>query len=279
MSMPRSADTFHARDGTAIRYTDWGHGPAIVFSHGWPQRGEAWGYQMMFLARHGYRVIAHDRRGHGYSGKPWLGNGIDDHADDLAQLIQVLRLRDVTLIGHSSGASEIVRYLRRHGDALVSQSVLVAAPLPRLLLSATNPEGVPGAVFDGMRSNARVDRSRFLRELADAFYDCAGGDAGHSHALREVFYLQGRQCSLPAIDACIAAFRQADYTEDLRRMTVPTMLIHGDADRIAPIGATARHAVTLLPHAYLVTYEGGPHGLPGTHRDRLNEDLLAFLQA
>jgi non-heme chloroperoxidase len=279
MTTTRTINTVTTRDGTLINFKDWGHGPAVVFSHGWPLQGDAWEDQMMFLAEHGYRVIAHDRRGHGLSSKPWHGNDMDTYADDLATLIEALDLNGATLVGHSTGGGEVARYIGRHGTGRVARAVLVGAVTPQMLVGPANPNGVPMEVFDGIRSAVQADRSQFFKDLTTAFYGFNREGAKDSAGLRDTFWLQGMQCSIRSAYACIKQFSETDFTEDLKKMTVPTLVIHGDDDQIVPIAATARRAVELLPQATLSVYEGAPHGLPATHKDKLNAELLAFLRS
>jgi non-heme chloroperoxidase len=279
MTISHTLNTLTTRDGTILRYTDWGHGPAVVFSHGWPLQGDAWESQMMFLANHGYRVIAHDRRGHGLSSKPWHGNHMNDYADDLAQLIDGLGLQAVTLVGHSTGGGEVARYIGRHGTGRVKGAVLVSAVTPQMLKTDANPKGVSMEVFDGIRAGVQADRAQFFKDLSAAFYGFNLPGAKESQGLRDTFWLQGMQCSVRAAYECIKQFSETDFTEDLKKMTVPTLVIHGDADQIVPLDVTGRRAVELLPQGRLEVYEGAPHGLPSTHKDRLNADLLAFLRS
>ncbi|WP_338771991.1 alpha/beta hydrolase [Massilia sp. METH4] len=272
-------NTVTTRDNVIIRYTDWGDGPAVVFSHGWPLQGDAWEDQMMFLADHGYRVIAHDRRGHGLSSKPWHGNDMDHYADDLAAVIESLDLHSVTLVGHSTGGGEVARYIGRHGTGRVKRAVLVGAVTPRMLVGPDNPGGVPMDVFDGIRAGVKADRSQYFKDLTIPFYGYNRDGAKESSGVRDTFWLQGMQCSIRAAYACIKQFSETDFTEDLKKMTIPTLVIHGDDDQIVPIAATARRAAEILPQGTLLVYEGAPHGLPTTHKDRLNADLLAFLKS
>jgi non-heme chloroperoxidase len=279
MTITRTSNTVTTRDGTILRFTDWGHGPAVVFSHGWPLQGDAWEDQMLFLAHHGYRVIAHDRRGHGLSSKPWHGNHMNDYADDLAQLIEALALDGVTLVGHSTGGGEVARYIGRHGTDRVKRAVLVGAVTPQMLKTEANPTGVPMEVFDGIRAGVQADRGQFFMDLTTAFYGFNRPGAKDSQGLRDTFWLQGMQCSIRAAYECIQQFSETDFSDDLKKMSIPTLVIHGDDDQIVPIDATARRAAALLPQGRLVVYEGAPHGLPSTHKDRLNQDLLDFLRS
>jgi non-heme chloroperoxidase len=279
MTIERTANTITTRDGTTIRFTDWGHGPAVIFSHGWPLQGDAWEDQMMFLAEKGYRVIAHDRRGHGLSSKTWHGNHMNDYADDLGQLIEALDLQDVTLVGHSTGGGEVARYIGRHGTDRVKRAVLVGAVTPQMLVSDANPKGVPMDVFDGIRKGVQADRAQFFKDLAVPFYGFNREGAKPSQGMIDTFWLQGMQCSIRAAYECIKQFSETDFTEDLKKMTVPTLVVHGSDDQIVPIDATARRAAEILPQGRLVVYEGAPHGLPSTHKDRLNEELLTFLRS
>ncbi|MDN4058541.1 alpha/beta hydrolase [Massilia sp. YIM B02769] len=279
MSTSITGSTVTTRDGTSIYYKDWGQGTPVVFSHGWPLQGDAWEDQMLFLAEHGYRVIAHDRRGHGLSSKPWDGNHMDTYADDLADLLDALDLQGATLVGHSTGGGEVTRYIGRHGTARVAKAVLISAVPPQMLRTDTNPEGLPMEVFDAIRAGVLHDRSQYFKDLALPFYGYNRAGATPSQGVIDTFWLQGMQCSIRSAHACIAQFSETDFTADLAKMTIPTLLLHGDDDQIVPIGASARHAVELLPQARLVVYEGAPHGIPTTHKDRINADLLDFLRS
>ncbi|WP_313177701.1 alpha/beta hydrolase [Massilia sp.] len=279
MSTSITGSTVTTRDGTSIYYKDWGQGTPVVFSHGWPLQGDAWEDQMLFLAEHGYRVIAHDRRGHGLSSKPWDGNHMDTYADDLADLLDALDLQGATLVGHSTGGGEVTRYIGRHGTARVAKAVLISAVPPQMLRTDANPEGLPMEVFDAIRAGVLADRSQYFKDLALPFYGYNRPGAKPSQGVIDTFWLQGMQCSIRSAHACIAQFSETDFTADLAKMTIPTLLLHGDDDQIVPIGASARHAVELLPQARLVVYEGAPHGIPTTHKDRINADLLDFLRS
>jgi non-heme chloroperoxidase len=278
MSANRTIDTVTAHDGTIIHFTDWGHGIPVVFSHGWPLSGDAWEDQMMYLAEHGYRVIAHDRRGHGRSGKAWHGNDMDTYADDLATLLDALDINGATLVGHSTGGGEVARYIGRHGTGRVAKAVLVGAVTPQMMASPDNPDGVPMSVFDGIRDGVRNDRAQFFLDLTMPFFGFNRPGAKVSEGMRQAFLIQGLQCSLKSAYACIKQFSETDFTEDLKKMTVPTLVIHGDDDQIVPLATTARRAVELLPQGRLSVYEGAGHGLPSTHKDQLNAELLAFLR-
>ncbi|MFK3740715.1 alpha/beta fold hydrolase [Massilia sp. TN1-12] len=279
MTITRTSNTITTRDGTTIYFTDWGHGPVVTFSHGWPLNGDAWEDQMMFLAEKGFRVIAHDRRGHGRSSKTWHGNHMNDYADDLAQLIEALDLHNITMVGHSTGGGEVARYIGRHGSDRVKKAVLVGAVPPQMVKSPTNPGGLPMDVFDGIRNGVQSDRSQFFKDLSAPFYGFNRDGAKTSQGLRDNFWLQGMQCSIRAAYECVKQFSETDFTEDLKKMDIPTLLVHGSDDQIVPIDAAARRAVEFLPQGRLVVYEGAPHGLPSTHKDRLNADLLEFLRS
>lgn len=274
-----SVDSVIVEDGTRIHFKDWGTGPAVVFSHGWPLQGDAWEDQMIFLASQGYRVIAHDRRGHGLSSQPWGGNDMDTYADDLATLLNALDIKDATLVGHSTGGGEVARYIGRHGSARVKKAVLVGAVPPQMVKSDTNPGGLPMSVFDGIRDGVLKDRSQFFKDLTVPFYGYNRPGAKESAGVRETFWLQGMQCSIKSAYDCIKQFSETDFTEDLKKIDVPTLIVHGDDDQIVPIDASAKAAVKLVKNATLLVYEGAPHGLPTTHKDKLNADLLAFLKS
>lgn len=274
MDMPK----IKTRDGTEIHYKDWGDGPPVVFSHGWPLTADAWDGQMVFLGREGYRVIAHDRRSHGRSDQTWHGNDMDTYADDLATLIEALDLRDVVLVGHSTGGGEVVHYIGRHGTARVAKVVLVGAVPPLMLKTAANPAGLPIDVFDGIRKGTYDNRAQFFRDLTLPFYGYNRAGAAVSEGLRQSFWLQGMMGGIKGQLDCIREFSEVDYTEDLKRIDVPTLVVHGDDDQIVPIGASALRTVDIVRGALLKVYKGGDHGLPSTHQDRFNADLLAFLR-
>ncbi|HUE72534.1 MAG TPA: alpha/beta hydrolase [Pirellulaceae bacterium] len=270
---------FTTKDGTQIYYKDWGTGRPVVFSHGWPLSADAWEDQMLFLGERGYRVIAHDRRGHGRSGQPWGGNDLDTYADDLAALLEVLDLKDVTLVGHSTGGGEVARYIGRHGTGRVAGSVLIGAIPPLMLKTAANPGGLPIEVFDEIRDNVLADRSQFFKDLASGpFFGFNRPGAKTSQGMIDSFWLQGMQAGLKSVFDCIKAFSETDQMDDLKKIDVPTLIIHGDDDQIVPIGAAANRSSKLVKGSTLKVYAGAPHGLTATHKDRVNSDLLAFLE-
>jgi non-heme chloroperoxidase len=275
----RAGNFLTVDDGTVIHYKDWGKGQPVVFSHGWPLQGDAWEDQMFYLAARGYRVIAHDRRGHGLSSQPWDGNDMDHYADDLAALMEHLDLKNAILVGHSTGGGEVTRYLGRHGSKRVAKAVLVGAVPPQMVKSAANPGGLPMDVFDGIRKNVVDDRSQFFMDLTMPFYGYNRPGAKVSQGVRDTFRAQGMQCGLKNAYDCIKQFSETDFTADLRKIDVPTLIVHGSDDQIVPIDASARAAAKLVKNATLLVYEGAPHGLPTTHKHRLNEDLLAFIKA
>lgn len=277
--MTVSNGTLITADGTSLYYKDWGTGQPIVFSHGWPLSADAWEDQMMFLASHGFRVIAHDRRGHGRSSQTWGGNDMDTYADDLAALTAALDLHDAVHVGHSTGGGEVARYIGRHGVGRVAKAVLIGAVTPIMAKTDFNPDGVPMAVFDGIRAGVKADRAQFFKDLTVPFYGANRPDAKVSEGVRETFWLQGMMGSLKAHYDCIVAFSESDFREDLKKMTIPTLVLHGDDDQIVPLATTGVPAAKLAPNATLQIVPGAPHGLCTTHKDAVNEALLAFIRA
>ncbi len=268
--------TVRTKDGASIFYKDWGKGRPIVFSHGWPLNADAWDEQLLFFAARGYRAIAHDRRGHGRSSQPWDGNTMDTYADDLGSLLTNLELRDAILVGHSTGGGEVARYVGRHGAGSVSKLVLVGAVPPLMLQTHANPNGLPIAAFDEMRKNVESGRSDFYRGLAQKFFGANRPDAKVPQGLLDQFWLQSMQVGLKAAYDCIKAFSESDFTEDLKKIDVPTLLIHGDDDQIVPVDTSARLAAKILKKPALKLYPGAPHGLTFTHKDTFNADVLSF---
>jgi non-heme chloroperoxidase len=266
------------RDGTELYYKDWGAGQPVVFSHGWPLSSDAFEDQMYFLARRGYRCVAHDRRGHGRSAQPLGGNDLDTYADDLAQLAEALDLKDAVHVGHSTGGGEVARYIGKYGTKRVAGAVLISAIPPLMLKTEANPEGTPIEVFDGIRAGVLADRSSFWKELSLSFYSFNRPGAKVSEGLRESFWLQGMMCGLPAAYECVKAFSETDLTEDLKKFDVPTLVLHGDDDQIVPIAASALLSSKIVRGATLKVYPGAPHGMCSTHKDKVNQDLLAFIK-
>ncbi len=272
--------TITMKDGTQIFYKDWGKGQAVVFSHGWPLSADSWEAQMLFLAGEGYRCIAHDRRGHGRSTQTWQGNDMDSYADDLAQLIETLDIKDAVLVGFSAGGGEVARYIGRHGSSRVAKVALIAAVTPLMLKTAANPDGLPIGKFDEIRAASLADRSQFYRDLASGpFFGANRPGAKVSQGMIDTFWHQGIMAGHKGTLDCIKAFSETDFTEDLKKFDIPTLIVHGDDDQIVPIGAAALRSAKLVKNSTLKIYPGAPHGLADTHKDQLNADLLAFLKS
>ncbi|MDQ7247641.1 alpha/beta fold hydrolase [Dongia sedimenti] len=268
-----------ANDKAKIYFKDWGAGRPVVFSHGWPLSADAWDDQMIFLASHGFRAIAHDRRGHGRSDQTGNGNDLDTYADDLSALIETLDLKEAILVGHSTGGGEVARYIGRHGTKRVSKVVLVSAIPPLMLKTPANPGGLPIAVFDDIRDSLLKDRSQFYKDLSAPFYGANRPGSKVSQGVRDAFWLWSMQCGLKNAYECVKAFSETDLTEDLKKFDVPTLIVHGDDDQIVPIADSGLRSSKMVKKASLKVYAGAPHGLPTTHKDQFNNDLLAFIKA
>jgi non-heme chloroperoxidase len=266
------------KDQTRIFYKDWGEGQPIVFSHGWPLNADVWDEQLLFFASRGYRAIAHDRRGHGRSTQTWHGNDMNTYADDLAQLIEQLGLKNAILVGHSTGGGEVTRYIGRHGTKRVAKAVLVDAVPPLLLKTEANPNGIPLSVFDDARKGVINDRAQFFKDFSVQFYGANRPGSQVSQGLRDQFWLYCMQAGTQAVYDCIKAFSETDFTEDLKRNDVPTLIVHGDDDQVVPLGVTGMPAAKLVKGSTLRVYPGAPHGLTATHREQFNADLLGFIK-
>jgi non-heme chloroperoxidase len=271
--------TITTNDGTRIYYKDWGKGPAVVFSHGWPLNADAWDGQMLFLVQNGFRTVAHDRRGHGRSSQPSSGNDMNGYADDLAAVIEELDLHDVTLVGHSTGGGEVARYIGRHGTSRVAKAVLIAAVPPQLLKTANNPEGLPIELFDGLRKALFNDRAQFYKDFATQFYGANRAGSKVSQGILDQFWTWSMQSGLLNSYECIKAFSETDFTEDLKKFDVPTLLLHGEDDQIVPIRDSSVRSARLIKGAKDVYYPGAPHGLTTTHQNQVNAELLQFLRS
>jgi non-heme chloroperoxidase len=271
--------TITTKDGTTIYYKDWGEGPAVAFSHGWPLDADAWDGQMLFLAQNGFRTIAHDRRGHGRSSQPSSGNDMNGYADDLAALLESLDLQDVTLVGHSTGGGEVTRYIGRHGTARVAKAVLIAAVPPCLLKTRANPEGIPMEVFDSIRAGLFNDRSQFYKDFAVPFYGANRSGAKISQGLLDQFWSSSMKSGLLNSYECVKAFSETDFTKDLQQFDVPTLLMHGEDDQIVPVKDSSVKSAQLIRGAKEVYFPGAPHGLTATHQDKVNAELLQFLRS
>jgi len=274
-----NSDTLTMKDGTRIYFKDWGSGPVVTFSHGWPLNADAWDGQMHFLARNGFRVIAHDRRGHGRSTQSSTGNDMNGYADDLAELFNALDLKNVSMVGHSTGGGEVARYIGRHGSKRVTKAVLIGAVPPVMVKSASNPEGLPIEVFDGIRAGVAGDRSQYYKDLAVAFYGANRSGAKVSQGVLDQFWLWSMQSGQKNAYECVKAFSETDFTEDLKKFDIPTLIMHGEDDQIVPVHDSAKKSAKLIKGAREIYYPGAPHGLTATMQDKVNADLLAFLRS
>lgn len=272
--------TITTRDGTEIYYKDWGTGTPVVFSHGWPLSADSWEAQMLFLASNGYRCIAHDRRGHGRSSQPWIGNDMNTFADDLAELVETLNLKTAVLVGFSMGGGEVARFIGRHGTKRLTKAALISAVPPLMLKTEANPGGLPMEKFNEIRHSSIADRAQFYKDIASGpFFGANRPGAKVSQGMIDSFWRQGMQAGHKNTFDCIKAFSETDFTGDLKKFDVPTLIVHGDDDQIVPIGSSALRSAELIKNATLKIYEGAPHGLTDTHKERLNADLLAFLES
>lgn len=271
--------TITAKDGTELYYKDWGSGPVVTFSHGWPLNADAWDGQMLFLAKHGYRVVAHDRRGHGRSSQASNNNDMNGYADDLAAVIEALELKDVTLVGHSTGGGEVARYIGRHGTKRVKKAVLIAAVPPIMLKTEANPEGLPMEVFDAIRAGVAGDRSQYYKDLALAFYGANRAGAKVSQGTLDQFWLWSMQAGTKNAYESVKAFSETDFTEDLKKFDIPTLVLHGEDDQIVPVKDSAVKSAKMIKGAIDVYYPGAPHGITATHADQVNAELLKFLKS
>jgi non-heme chloroperoxidase len=276
---PMTMSRITTKDGTEIYYKDWGSGPVVTFSHGWPLNADAWDGQMLFLSQNGYRTIALDRRGHGRSSQPSSGNDMDHYADDLAAVIEALDLRDATLVGHSTGGGEVARYIGRYGTKRVAKAVLIAAVPPIMLKTKANPDGLPMDVFDSIRAGVAGDRSQYYKELAVAFYGANRPGAKVSQGMLDQFWLWSMQAGAKNAYECVKAFSETDFTDDLRKFDIPTLVLHGEDDQIVPVKDSARKSAKLIKGAKEIYYPGAPHGITATHQDQVNADLLAFIRS